>query len=458
MEACHKANQYSCQELNISSDGRKVISMTLEKSKVKKVLSYRWAVFGILAFAYFFVYFHRVSSAVVSADLQTTFRVSTAASIALLSSVYFYAYTVMQLPSGLLTDNWGPRKTVSLFTLVAAAGAILTGIASTFETVIAGRLLIGIGVAMVYIPTMKVLAAWYRKNEFASLSGILLAVGNIGALSAAGPLALISDALGWQQVFIILGMITLVLAALVWMITRDRPSDMNLPSIQEIEAMELGKLAPEVKTTEQIPMGRALKMTFGAGMKFWPLAIWFFFMYGSMMVYQGLWAGPFFHDIMGWDRPTYGLVLTFIGIGMILGCPTAGYISDKILKSRKKVLIIGTVVYTIIWAIIWMTAGYITSTQAYMAINLAFGFFGGFFVVSYAQIKELFPISIVGTSTAALNIFPFAGGAILQQVSGLMLATRSLESYQGLWLLMLICMIIATVAALLSKEKVPGKG
>jgi len=187
-------NQYAAKELNVSSDGRKVISMTLEKSRVKKVLSYRWAVFGILAFAYFFVYFHRVSSAVVSNDLQIIFGVSTAASIALLSSVYFYAYTIMQLPSGLLTDNWGPRKTVSFFTLVAAAGAILTGIASTFETVIAGRLLIGVGVAMVYIPTMKILAAWYRKNEFASLSGILLAVGNIGALSAAGPLALMSDA------------------------------------------------------------------------------------------------------------------------------------------------------------------------------------------------------------------------------------------------------------------------
>ena len=61
-----------------------------------------------------------------------------------------------------------------------------------------------------------------------------------------------------------------------------------------------------------------------------------------------------------------------------------------------------------------------------MAINFAFGFFGGFFVVSFAQIKELFLIAIVGTSTATLNIFPFAGGAILQQVSGLMLTTRSL--------------------------------
>jgi sugar phosphate permease len=371
--------------------------------------------------------------------------------------MYFYAYAIMQLPSGLLTDNLGPRKTVSIFTVIAAAGAILTGIASTFIMVTAGRLLIGIGVAMVYIPTMKVLAAWYRKNEFASLSGILLAVGNLGALSAAAPLALMSDALGWQQVFIILGVITLVFAVLAWIIIRDRPSDMSLPSIQEIEAEETNEPGPEAKTMEKIPMGKALKMIFGAGMKFWPLAVWFFFMYGSIMVYQGLWAGPFYHDILGWDKATYGLVLTFIGIGMILGCPTAGYISDKILKSRKKVLIIGTVAFTIIWAIIWITAGQITSAEAYMTINFMFGFFGGFFIVSFAQVKELFPITIVGTSTAALNIFPFAGAAILQQVSGLMLTSRSLESYQNVWLLMLICMVMATVAVFLSKEKAHAK-
>jgi sugar phosphate permease len=432
--------------------------MALESRKVKKVLRYRWAVFGILALAYFFVYFHRVSSAVVSTEMQTTFGVSTAASLGLLSSVYFYAYTVMQLPSGLLTDSWGPRRTVSIFTLIAAAGAILTGIASSFEQVIAGRLLIGAGVAMVYIPTMKILANWYRKNEFASLSGILLAVGNIGAISAAGPLALMSEALGWQQVFLILGVISLALAVAAFAITRDRPSDLNLPSIQEIEAMEFGEPVSEARVMEKIPMVQALKMTFGAGMKFWPLAVWFFFMYGSIMVYQGLWAGPFYHDILGWDKATYGLVLTFIGIGMILGCPTAGYISDKILKSRKKVLIIGTVLYTITWAAIWITAGQITVTEAYMVINFVFGFFGGFFVVSFAQIKELFPMAIVGTSTAALNIFPFAGGAILQQLSGLMLASRSLESYQGLWLFMLICMVMATAAAFLSREKEPGKG
>lgn len=436
---------------------RMTTTAVLDKCKVITVLRYRWAVFGILAIAYFFVYFHRVSTAVVSTDLMNGFGVS-AASIALLSSTYFYAYTVMQLPSGLLTDSLGPRKTVSIFILVAAVGAILTGIASTFQMVIAARLLIGIGVAMVYIPTMKILAAWYRKNEFASLSGILLAVGNLGALSAAGPLALMSGALGWQQVFVMLGMITVVLSVLSWTIIRDSPTDKDLPSIQEIEAEEKGDQAPEANMTKKIPMYKALKMTFGAGMKFWPLAIWFFFLYGGIMVYQGLWAGPFYQDILGWNKATSGMVLTFVGVGMIFGCPTAGYVSDKVLKSRRKVLIVGTMVYTIIWAIIWATAGQIASAEGYMGINFALGFFGGFFIVSFAQIKELFPLSIVGTSTAALNMFPFAGGAILQQASGLMLATRSLDSYRVLWLAMLICAVIATFAAFMSKEKEPGKG
>lgn len=304
---------------------------------------------------------------------------------------------------------------------------------------------------------MKILAAWYRRNEFASLSGVLLAVGNLGALSAAGPLAFVSSALGWQQVFIILGAITLVLAVLAWIIIRDSPSDMNLPSIQEIESEETGEPVSEAKM-ERIPMGMSLKMVFGAGLKFWPLVICFFFMYGTIMVYQGLWAGQFYHDILGWDKATYGLVLTFIGIGMIIGCPTAGYISDKILKSRKKVLVVGTMMFTIIWAIIWATTGQITNPEAYMAINFLFGFFGGFFIVSFAQIKELFPITIVGTSTAALNIFPFAGGAVLQQVSGLMLISKSLEAYQRVWLFMLLCMVIATLAALLSREKISDKG
>ncbi len=52
-----------------------------------------------------------------------------------------------------------------------------------------------------------------------------------------------------------------------------------------------------------------------------------------------------------------------------------------------------------------------------------------------------------------MNIFPFAGGAILQQLTGLMLVERTAAGYQTIWLFMLVCMVIATVAGFLSREK-----
>ncbi|NLI62020.1 MAG: MFS transporter [Methanosarcinaceae archaeon] len=434
--------------------------MTFTEEAKNKVLKYRWVVFAILALAYFFVYFHRVSTAVVADDIAKTFGVG-ATSIGLLGSAYFYAYTLMQLPSGVLTDKWGIKKTAAIFTLLAAVGAILTGVAQNFEMVLFGRILIGVGVAMVYIPVMKVLAIWFRKREFATMSGALLAIGNIGALSAAGPLAFAAALLGnWQHVFLALGIFSVILAIVIWILVKENPEEMGGPSLPEIEAKEQGEVYNPPAKVEAIPMVDALKKTFGAGMKFWPLSIWFFFMYGSLMVYQGLWVGPFFRDVLAWDKSVYSGVLSLIAIGMIFGCPIAGYLSDKIFKSRKKVLIFGTAAYLVIWIVIWLISGKVDSTLIYSVIHFLFGFFAGFFVVSYAQVKEWFPSSMVGTATGAFNLFPFLGGAVLMSVTGKLMevpegVTATVEQYKFIWLLMVISMAVALVFLILSKEKQP---
>lgn len=430
----------------------------LEPKKVNKVLRYRWVVFATLAIIYFFVYFHRVSPAVVAKDIMGTFGVG-AASIGLLGSAYFYAYAAMQIPSGLLSDSVGPRRSVALFTLIAAIGALLTGIATSFELVVLGRVLIGLGVAVVYIPVMKILAEWYRTHEFASLTGILLAVGNIGALSAAGPLALMSVAFGWQNVFLGLGLFTVLLAVLCYLLVRDRPRDMGLPDIIEIEEAEGTATRASVGATQKVGLVEGLLMTFKTG-HFWFLAVWYFFFYGSLMAYQGLWAGPYFQDVLGWTKAQYGGLLSLIAIGMIFGCPISGYLSDKVIRSRKKVLVLGTLIYTLLWGVLWASAG-MSDTLAYAVIYFLMGFFGGFFIVSYAQIKEMFPISIAGTTTAALNVFPFLGGAVLQQITGAMISGYAktaaggypLAAYKAVWLFLFVGMVIATICALLSKEK-----
>ncbi|OPX61297.1 MAG: putative sialic acid transporter [Methanomassiliicoccales archaeon PtaB.Bin215] len=389
------------------------------------------------------MYFHRVSPAVLATDLQESFGVGLTA-VAVLSSAYFYAYTVMQLPCGVLTDRWGPRRTVCAFTALSALGAFVTALAGSFELVVAGRVMIGLGVAMVYVPTLKVLSSWFHRDEFSTLTGVLLMVGNVGGLAAAGPLAAMSDYAGWRQVFLALAVLTAVLTWLMWLLVRDRPQDVGLPGAEEDLDDEEG---------ERLPLIDSLRRVFGSGIRFWPFAVIFFFMYGSLMVYQGLMGGPFFRDVLGWDKAEYGFSLTFVGLGMIAGCPVSGFISDRVLRSRRKVVVFGTAAFTLMWGVMWFASGRLTDHAAYAALHFVFGFFAGWYVPIYGQVKDAFPRSMTGTAIASLNIFPFAGGALLQMVSGYMIANNSLSEYRSVWFLMLAGMTMATLAALFTRER-----
>ncbi|MBE6522949.1 MAG: MFS transporter [Thermoplasmata archaeon] len=421
------------------------------------MLSYRWLVFIALAIAYFFVYFHRTTGGAISTTLMDYFGVGTA-SVALLASAYLYAYTLMQIPSGILTDRMGPRKAATIFVALIAVGSLLSAYSATandFNLMIAGKFIIGIGAAVVYIPIMKVLAVWFRKNEFATMSGILLLVGNVGGIAAATPMVLMMDALGIEMTYIVLAIITALIALLVWLLVRNHPMEKDLPSIEEIVSEETGQPITE-STSEKMGTVEALKRTFLSGRNFWPLAIWFFVMYGTIMLWQASQAGAYYKNIGGFDAGTAGMMLTMVGVGMVFGCPLAGKLSDSYLHSRKKVVIIGTVVYTLIWAFIYLTADskdILTNDIVQYAINFCFGFFGGFFVVSYAQIKELYPIAMAGTSTAALNLFPFAGGAILITIAGFLVTDQTLDQYKTVWLMALGLMVLGCICAFLSKEK-----
>ena len=431
--------------------------MTINPEEKKKVLSYRWIIFIVLAIAYFFVYFHRTTGGAISGMMQTFYDVTPAA-VGLLASAYLYAYTLMQLPSGILTDKFGPRKAASVFIILLAIGSVLCAVSApmgNFNMMIAGKFVIGIGAAVIYIPIMKVLAVWYKKDEFASMSGILLLVGNVGGIAAATPMVVMMEELGIANTYYILAAITAIIGILTYIFVRNHPKEMGLPSMEEIVSEETGEPITE-STSQQVPMMEALKMTFTSGMKFWPLAIWFFCIYGTIMLWQAGQAGFFYGSVGGYDVTTYSLFITMVGVGMVIGCPLAGMLSDKVLKSRKKVIIVGTVVYTIIWAVIWLTAGndgILGNAAIQYVINFLFGFFGGFFVVSYAQIKELFPVGMAGTSTAALNLFPFAGGAILTTIAGFMVADKSLAQYETLWTIAFVLMVIGCICAFLSKEK-----
>ncbi|MEM1999206.1 MAG: MFS transporter, partial [Archaeoglobaceae archaeon] len=141
--------------------------------------SSKWVIFVVLSSIYFFVYFHRTSPAVMANDLMLEFAVS-ALAIGVLSSLYFYPYAVLQIPVGVLSDVKGAKKVVVSFTSVTLFGILIFVTAPSFEFAVFSRLLIGIGVSGVYIPTVKIMSQWFKANEFATAMGILFAIGNFG--------------------------------------------------------------------------------------------------------------------------------------------------------------------------------------------------------------------------------------------------------------------------------------
>ena len=156
---------------------------------------------------------HRASTSVIVPDLIRTFHAD-ATSLGLMSSMYFYLYTLEQPVVGHLSDRLGPRRVVGLWSLVAAGGCVLFGLAPTIGWASVGRALIGFGVGGVFIPGMKAFAQWFHRGEFAALRGSSWPWETWAPVVATAPLAWMAHAWGWRPSFLMIGAVTLVLAGL----------------------------------------------------------------------------------------------------------------------------------------------------------------------------------------------------------------------------------------------------
>lgn len=415
---------------------------------------FRWLIFAVLALAYFFVYFHRLSLSVVADHLVKDFNTS-AGTLGLLGSIYFYCYAAMQLPAGLLSDSVGPRRTVTWFLVAASAGSLLFGLAPNIETAFVGRILVGFGVSMVFIPTMKILSQWYYPHEFASMAGILNAVGGAGVMAATWLLALMTEALGWRISFELIGGCTFVIAVLAWLIIRDRPRDRGWPSIGDLAAQSGSPAAP----VQTIPLLAGMRQVVGTA-HFWPLAIWFFFDCGIFFGFGGLWGGPFLMHVYGLSREAAGAVLSMIAWGMIVGSPLLGFVSDRLLRSRKRPFIACASILTLLLAGLYFFPTAFSIPMLYGVFFLFSVCASSIVVIGFTATKELFPVEIAGTSVGTVNLFPFLGGAVFMPFLGKILdryprdasGAYAIEGYSAMLLVLLVSALIALGCAMMIKE------
>jgi len=428
----------------------------MNKEKIKALLRFRWLVFFILSLAYFLVYFHRLSLSVVANDLVKDFQ-TTAGTIGMLGSIYFYCYAIMQLPAGLLSDSIGPRKTVTFFLIIASAGSIFFGFAPNIETAFAGRVMVGLGVSMVFIPAMKILSQWFRAREFALMAGILNAVGGAGVLAATWLLALMVARFGWRVSFEMIGACTLIIVVLAWLIVRDQPADKGFPTLAEID--NKGKEAPA--PANQIGLWEGARRVVSEKY-FWPLALWYFFDCGIFFGFGALWSGPYLMHVYGMTRAEAGAVLSMIAWGMIVGSPVLGFLSDRILKSRKKVFVFCTSGLTLLLLFFCIFPSDLSRITLYVLFFIFSICASCIVAIGFTMTKELFPVEIAGTSVGTVNLFPFLGGAVFMPILGKVLdaypkstAGYSVDAYSMILLILFGTSLAALVCTLVMKETFP---
>lgn len=413
---------------------------------------HRWTIFAIMVVGYFFVYFQRMSVSVVGSDIVD----EVGGSIGVLSTVYFWTYTAMQIPSGLLADRFGPRATASAFLLLASVGSFITFSGDEFWMMVLGKVMIAAGMAVVYIPLMKLISTWFPKQDFAFLNAVVIAVGNVGAIAASGPLDVLADAIGWREVFMVLGMVTLALAAACALAVRDHPQQRDLPSMEALDNMVNGTPVTECSSA-RVPMLKGLLTVASGGRRFWCCAIAYFLVYGSIMTFQGTWAAKYFDTVYDFALAASWMI-TALGIGKILSTVAIGLMSSRgIIRSKRRAMIYGTACFSAVWATIFLFSREIDSYWFWFATSFLFGFFGGFMTLSFSQVKEWYPIAISATSVAGMNIFLFLGASVCTTISGAIIGTQyTLENFSAVWGIMTVFAVFATAMMVLSLERKDG--
>ncbi len=416
-----------------------------------RVRRWRWVVYGVAASVYFFSYFHRVAPAVVAADLMRAFAI-TAATLGTLAAIYPYTFTVMALVAGSLVDTLGPRWTLTLGCLTMGAGAALFGVAPVFAVAFTGRLLVGLGASVILIAWLTLLAEWFRPEEFGFVSGSTQGVGNVGALMASTPLALVVEALGWRQTFVLIGIVTVLLAALAALVIRDRPAAMGLPAVNTHHARP-ASLREVLRGIPKV-VGNA---------RTWPPLLAAGGIYATQIAFLGLWGVPYLAQVYGFDRVRAANSLALIAVGLIVGAPFVGWLSDRWLGRRRLPFVAFAAVYAACWLPLALP-GLRPAPAMLPPLFFLMGLASSGFVLVWACAREVNDPGRVGIAMGFCNMPIFLAFALVQWLLGVVLDARweglaaggvrlyTEAAYEAAFTLCLVIAVAAVAAATLITE------
>lgn len=311
-----------------------------------------------------------------------------------ISAFYFYAYAPMQLPAGLLYDRYGPRKLMTAAITFCALGALFFASTNSIYTAALGRFLIGIGSAFSFIGVLVLISRWFQPHYFAILAGVAQLMSSIGAIFGEVPLAKLVEATGWRNASFILAGIGFLLAGSIWFIIRDYPH-------QPTQLPPTRLLREEWKRLVEVCRHSYT----------WIIGAYSFCIWTPIAVFAALWGVAFLQAKYQISVVEAAGLCSMIWIGIGIGSPLLGWISDK-LRSRRIALGLSAIMG--LAATVWLLYAPTPPLSWMYVILFIFGLGAGGQTVSFAVVKDNNSLEYVGTASGFNNLSVLIGGAIFQ--------------------------------------------
>jgi MFS family permease len=350
------------------------------------------------ALAYFLSYLLRNVNAVVAPQLAHDFQLD-AGELGALTAIYFLGFAAIQIPLGACLDRFGPVRVQVPLCLLAALGAVTFSFAQSPWQLMAGRLLIGVGVAAGLVAGLKTIALWFPKDRVPVINGVFIAFGTLGAVAATVPTQWLLTVVDWRELF------QLFACALV------------------LIALSLLLLVPRSPQRATFRECRGTPLTYGVLFKdprFWRLAPLSGISVGSAWALQGLWAAAWMTDVAGFDRATLVAHLFVMSLALSAGAAGLGA-AISVLKGwgvRPSQILPGMVM-VLMAAELMLAARYLLpSIVSWCLIALM----SAGTVATYSITAAMFEKPILGRVNGAINLFHIGGALVIQSAIGLILS------------------------------------
>lgn len=368
-----------------------------------------WVIWSLAALFYLYESLVQVSPGVMVPDLMKAFSINSA-ELGGVIAFFFYSYAGMQIPVGVLVDNYNSRFLLTGAALSCAIGCILFATANSLIMIALGRLLIGFGAAFAAVCAMKLAANWFPARRFSLLVGLMVTIGMFGSMLGGTPLAMLVDNIGWRHTMLFLAIFGLILAVLIVAVVRHSPEYLG-------KSNPTHKQGTEKKTQ---PLLHGL-LTVLKSPQSWLVAIYGGLIFASTSIFGGLWGVPFLMKAYSLDKPAAAGIVSIMFFGWVIGSPLSGILTS-LLNSYKKVLWISSTG----GLVVMLAALYIPNLPIFLlsALIFTFGLFSSFFLPSFTLMRDLHINESSGAALGFMNAANMIGGAVGQPLIGILLDAR----------------------------------